>query len=53
MTAREERPEPPQLAADAETPRHHPTEGELAEQRHLMDPLDHALEALAPHTEGA
>lgn len=30
-----------------------PTEGELAEQRHLVDPLDHALEALAPHTEGA
>ncbi|MFF9200013.1 hypothetical protein ACF09L_32880 [Streptomyces sp. NPDC014779] len=27
-----------------------PSEGELAEQRHLVDPLDHALEALAPHT---
>lgn len=25
-----------------------PTEGKLAEQRHLVDPLDHALEALAP-----
>ncbi|MCX5229726.1 hypothetical protein [Streptomyces sp. NBC_00233] len=24
--------------------------GQMAEQRHLMDPLDHALEALAPHT---
>lgn len=38
---------------ELEGPRHHPTEGELAEQRHLIDPLDHALEALAPHTEGA
>ncbi|MFF9197296.1 hypothetical protein ACF09L_19020 [Streptomyces sp. NPDC014779] len=27
-----------------------PSEGELAEQRHLVDPLDHALEALAPRT---
>jgi len=27
------------------------TDGELAEQRHLVDPLDHALEALAPHTQ--
>ncbi|MFE1903851.1 hypothetical protein ACFW96_09285 [Streptomyces gardneri] len=27
------------------------TAGELAEQRHLVDPLDHALEALAPHTQ--
>ncbi|MFF7851872.1 hypothetical protein ACFZDF_30435 [Streptomyces sp. NPDC007910] len=26
----------------------HPTAGELAEQRHLMDPLDHLLESLAP-----
>ncbi|MFI1472092.1 hypothetical protein [Streptomyces wuyuanensis] len=25
------------------------TEGALAEQRHLMDPLDHAFEHLAPH----
>ncbi|MDV5145876.1 hypothetical protein R1T08_17090 [Streptomyces sp. SBC-4] len=24
--------------------------GQMAEQRHLMDPLDHALESLAPHT---
>lgn len=29
---------------------HKATAGELAEQRHLMDPLDHALEALAPRT---
>ncbi|TXS13385.1 hypothetical protein EAO71_35710 [Streptomyces sp. ms191] len=29
---------------------HRPTFGELAEQRHLMDPLDHTLEALAPRT---
>ena len=27
------------------------TAGELAEQRHLVDPLDHALEALAPRTQ--
>ncbi|MEU7293366.1 hypothetical protein AB0A76_09200 [Streptomyces exfoliatus] len=27
------------------------TDGELAEQRHLVDPLDHALEALAPRTQ--
>lgn len=27
------------------------TNGALAEQRHLVDPLDHALEALAPHTQ--
>jgi hypothetical protein len=26
--------------------------GLAAEQRHLMDPLDHALEALAPRTDG-
>ena len=25
---------------------HVPTQGELAEQRHLMDPLDHTLELL-------
>lgn len=25
-------------------------EGELAEQAHLIDPLDHTFEALAPHT---
>ena len=25
-------------------------EGELAEQQHLIDPLDHTFEALAPHT---
>ncbi|XUM01273.1 hypothetical protein ACQ86F_31855 [Streptomyces venezuelae ATCC 10712] len=30
--------------------RPHPTAGALAEQRHLLDPLDHVLEALAPHT---
>lgn len=51
MTAREERPQEQfRLAADAETTRPHPTEGELAEQRHLIDPLDHILEALAPHS---
>lgn len=27
------------------------TDGELAEQRHLVDPLDHAMEALAPRTQ--
>ncbi|MFF9910659.1 hypothetical protein [Streptomyces sp. NPDC013457] len=27
-----------------------PTRGELAKQRHLVDPLDHVLEALAPRT---
>lgn len=27
------------------------TSGELAEQRHLVDPLDHTLEALAPRTD--
>jgi len=37
--------------ADEHDPLHHPTAGELAEQRHLVDPLDHALEALAPRTE--
>lgn len=30
---------------------HRPTDGELAEQQHLIDPLDHALEALAPRTQ--
>lgn len=30
--------------------RHRPTAGELAEQRHLVDPLDHAFEALALRT---
>lgn len=29
---------------------HLATAGELAEQRHLVDPLDHALEALAPRS---
>ncbi|MFE5630639.1 hypothetical protein [Streptomyces sp. NPDC056543] len=29
-------------------PHHRATDGELAEQRHLVDPLDHVLEALAP-----
>ncbi|MDT9688155.1 hypothetical protein Q5762_07265 [Streptomyces sp. P9(2023)] len=36
------------LMAAAQAARYH--EGELAEQRHLVDPLDHALEALAPRT---
>ncbi|MEU8760705.1 hypothetical protein [Streptomyces sp. NPDC048659] len=35
-------------AHDAPAPR--PSGGELAKQRHLMDELDHALEALAPRT---
>lgn len=31
-------------------PAHIPTSGELAEQRHLVDPLGHLLESLAPCT---
>ena len=30
-----------------------PRPGEFDEQRHLLDPLDHALEALAPRTTGS
>ena len=49
------------LNADAEqfapaltrTVRHDATAGELAEQRHLVDELDHALEALAPRSDYA
>jgi hypothetical protein len=36
---------------DASTPC--PSEGELAEQRHLVDERDHDFEALAPNTEAA
>ncbi|MFD7978850.1 hypothetical protein [Streptomyces sp. NPDC059071] len=33
-----------------DTAKPHPSEGELAEQRHLVDPLDHSFEALVlPH----
>ncbi|WP_329424055.1 hypothetical protein [Streptomyces sp. NBC_01268] len=46
------RPAPfvPTWPPQAEPAKPHPTAGELAEQRHLVDPLDHALEALAPRT---
>jgi len=39
-----------ELVAKLRSRPQHPSEGELAEQRHLMDPLDHTLEALAPRT---